>query len=91
MFALTNVGAGTHRPASLYRRRVAQRVQIAIDCHDPDRLATFWSLVLGYQLAPPPNGYKSWQEHADAQAEEPGESTAEPPSKPVLEAIGLIS
>ena len=29
---------------------MAQRVQVAIDCDDPDRLAGFWALVLGYEL-----------------------------------------
>ncbi len=58
----------------LYRRRVAQRFQIAIDCLYPDRLAAFWSRVLGYEVANPPAGYDSWAEHAREQAEEPGEA-----------------
>src|SRR4051812_48484106 len=58
---------------SSYRRCVAQRVQVAIDCEDPDHLAAFWARVLGYELAPPPTGYSSWAEHNRAQAEERGE------------------
>jgi catechol 2,3-dioxygenase-like lactoylglutathione lyase family enzyme len=52
---------------------MAQRVQVAIDCHDPDRLAAFWAAVLGYALMEPPDGYVSWAEHSRAHAEEPGE------------------
>lgn len=53
---------------------MAQRIQIAIDFGDPYDLAEFWTAVLGYQLMEPPDGYSSWQEHAAAQAEEPGEA-----------------
>jgi Glyoxalase-like domain len=54
---------------------MAQRVQIAIDCHDPDRLALFWSEVLGYRYGPPP-GFDSWRDYSATVAEEPGESWA---------------
>ena len=53
---------------------MALRIQVAIDCDDPDRLAAFWAAVLGYALMGPPDGYASWAEHARAQAEEPGEA-----------------
>jgi predicted enzyme related to lactoylglutathione lyase len=53
---------------------MAQRVQVAVDCHDPDRLAEFWAAVLGYALMNPPDGYASWAEHSRAQAEQPGEA-----------------
>ena len=53
---------------------MAQRVQIAIDCQDPGRLAAFWARVLGYELAKPPAGYDSWAEHSRKQADEPGEA-----------------
>ena len=53
---------------------MAQRVQIAIDCGDPFRLSEFWAAVLGYEVMTPPSGYTSWQEHASAQAAEPGEA-----------------
>ena len=53
---------------------MAQQVQIAIDCADPELLASFWSVVLGYQLAEPPDGHATWADHAKANAEEPGES-----------------
>jgi len=54
---------------------MAQRVQVAIDCVDPDRLACFWSEVLGYSYEPPP-GFRSWREYSESVAEEPGESWA---------------
>src|SRR5436190_15409751 len=53
---------------------MAQRVQIAIDCVDPYLLSQFWAAVLDYEVMDPPPGYTSWQEHARAQAEEPGEA-----------------
>jgi predicted enzyme related to lactoylglutathione lyase len=53
---------------------VAPRIQIAIDCKDPERLAAFWAAVLDYRIADPPPGYDSWAEHSRAQAEEPGEA-----------------
>ena len=52
---------------------MAQRIQVAIDCQDPERLAGFWASVLGYEVAPPPVGYASWAEHALDQAQQPGE------------------
>jgi hypothetical protein len=53
---------------------MAQRIQVAIDCDDPYRLAEFWARVLGYEMMEPPDGFASWAEHARAQAEEPGEA-----------------
>jgi hypothetical protein len=52
---------------------MAQRIQIAIDCHDSDHLAEFWAAVLGYELMKPPGGFVSWAEHSLAHAQEPGE------------------
>jgi catechol 2,3-dioxygenase-like lactoylglutathione lyase family enzyme len=37
--------------------------QITIDCADPDRMARFWALVLGYELQGPPDGFETWQEY----------------------------
>jgi hypothetical protein len=34
---------------------------VVIDCADPDRLAHFWALALGYVVAPPPDGFDSWR------------------------------
>ncbi len=41
---------------------MATRVQVVMDCSDPDRLAHFWAEALGYQLQPPPEGYGSWDD-----------------------------
>jgi catechol 2,3-dioxygenase-like lactoylglutathione lyase family enzyme len=39
------------------------RFQLVIDCADPDRLARFWADALGYELAPPPTGFSSWNDY----------------------------
>src|SRR5579862_6088283 len=39
---------------------MVRRLQVAVDCADPDRLAGFWVSVLGYVLDTPPAGYTSW-------------------------------
>jgi catechol 2,3-dioxygenase-like lactoylglutathione lyase family enzyme len=41
---------------------VVRRLQVAIDCADPERLVTFWATVLGYVIDAPPAGYASWQD-----------------------------
>ncbi|WP_037368997.1 VOC family protein [Amycolatopsis orientalis] len=41
---------------------MAKRVQIAIDCADPERLADFWATALGYAVEEPPAGASSWAE-----------------------------
>ena len=38
------------------------RFQLVIDCADPDRLARFWAAALGYQLAPVPDGFATWND-----------------------------
>jgi hypothetical protein len=38
------------------------RYQIVIDCADPERLARFWAAALGYELAPPPAGFRTWND-----------------------------
>ncbi|MEU1282606.1 VOC family protein [Streptomyces sp. NPDC005805] len=37
-----------------------KQVQITFDCADPERVARFWSEVLGYVVPPPPEGFDSW-------------------------------
>jgi catechol-2,3-dioxygenase len=39
------------------------RYQLVIDCADPDRLARFWADALGYELAPPPIGFTTWNDY----------------------------
>jgi hypothetical protein len=41
---------------------VPVRYQLVIDCADPDRLARFWTAALGYELAPPPAGFETWND-----------------------------
>lgn len=36
------------------------RVAITIDCHDPRRLAAFWSAALGYVPESAPEGHPTW-------------------------------
>ena len=42
---------------------MATRIQVTIDCADPDRLARFWAEALGYRLQEPPDGFASWQDY----------------------------
>ena len=37
---------------------------ITFDCHDAGRQAGFWKVALGYVDAPPPVGWKSWEDWA---------------------------
>jgi hypothetical protein len=46
---------------------MATPVQLTFDCTDPDRLATFWADILGYQVQPPPTGFASWEAVLTAQ------------------------
>ena len=39
------------------------RYQLLIDCADPDRQARFWAAALGYELAPPPAGFATWNDY----------------------------
>ncbi|MFN8192657.1 MAG: VOC family protein [Nocardioidaceae bacterium] len=36
--------------------------QLVIDCASPDRLATFWAEALHYVVAPPPEGFATWED-----------------------------
>lgn len=42
---------------------MAAKFQLVIDCADPGPLARFWAAALGYQLAPPPSGFRSWDDY----------------------------
>lgn len=43
------------------------RFQVTFDAADPAALAAFWAAALGYELAPPPGGFDSWDGYLDAQ------------------------
>jgi catechol 2,3-dioxygenase-like lactoylglutathione lyase family enzyme len=49
---------------------VVRRLQVAIDCADPERLARFWAAVLGYAVAAPPTGFASWQDFSGSAGSE---------------------
>jgi hypothetical protein len=42
---------------------VAVTFQLVIDCANADRLARFWAAALGYELAPPPAGFATWNDY----------------------------
>jgi hypothetical protein len=37
--------------------------QLVIDCHDPRLLSHFWAAALGYVIAPPPDGFGTWDDY----------------------------
>ena len=39
------------------------RYQLVIDCTDADRQARFWAAALGYELAPAPDGFATWNDY----------------------------
>jgi hypothetical protein len=39
------------------------RFQLVIDCTDADLLARFWAAALGYELAPSPAGFSTWNDY----------------------------
>jgi len=42
---------------------MAVSYQLTIDCASPDTLAHFWAEALHYEVAPPPNGFSSWEDY----------------------------
>src|SRR6266851_2106349 len=49
--------------ASTGERPMAVAFQLVIDCTDPEPLARFWAAALGYQIAPPPAGFATWDDY----------------------------
>ena len=43
--------------------RAGTAYQITVDCAEPDRMARFWALALGYELEGPPSSHGSWREY----------------------------
>lgn len=41
---------------------MAVSYQLVIDCSSPEQLARFWAEALHYVIAPPPNGFDSWDD-----------------------------
>ncbi|MCI4318925.1 MAG: VOC family protein [Thermoplasmata archaeon] len=42
---------------------MAAKFQVVIDCKDPARMCQFWTRALGYEIAPPPQGFESWDDY----------------------------
>ena len=40
------------------------KIQIVFDAAEPEKLAEFWELALGYVVEPPPEGFESWEDFA---------------------------
>lgn len=40
------------------------KIQITFDAAEPEKLAEFWELALGYVTEPPPEGFESWEDFA---------------------------
>ncbi len=40
------------------------KIQVVFDAAEPEKLAEFWGLVLGYVPEPPPEGFASWEDFA---------------------------
>ena len=40
------------------------KIQVVFDAAEPEKLAEFWGLALGYVPEPPPEGFASWEEFA---------------------------
>ncbi len=45
---------------------MSSSIQIVFACVDPARMTEFWSAALGYILQPPPDGFDTWDQFADA-------------------------
>jgi len=42
------------------------KIQVVFDAAEPEKLAEFWGLALGYVPEPPPEGFSSWAEFGTA-------------------------
>ena len=40
------------------------KIQVTFDAAEPEKLAEFWGLALGYVAEPPPEGFESWEDFA---------------------------
>ena len=40
------------------------KIQVTFDAAEPEKLAEFWGLALGYVVEPPPEGFASWEDFA---------------------------
>jgi hypothetical protein len=42
------------------------KIQVVFDAAEPEKLAEFWELALGYVVEPPPEDFDSWQDFASS-------------------------
>src|SRR6476619_5864245 len=47
-----------------------KQIQVTFDCAEPERVARFWCEVLGYDVRPPPEGHKTWEDFDRSQPPE---------------------
>ncbi|MET8028895.1 VOC family protein [Streptomyces avermitilis] len=40
---------------------ISPKLQLTIDCAEPERLAAFWAAALGYEVEPPPAPFSTWR------------------------------
>jgi hypothetical protein len=48
--------------APRWRLIVYTKIQVVFDAADPEKLAGFWALALGYIPEPPPEGFATWED-----------------------------
>jgi len=42
------------------------KIQVVVDATEPEKLAEFWELALGYVVEPPPEDFDSWEDFASS-------------------------
>ncbi|MGH3165174.1 MAG: VOC family protein [Trebonia sp.] len=52
---------------------VYTKIQVVFDAAEPEKLAEFWGLALGYVPEPPPPGFATWEEFARSREIDPSE------------------
>ena len=69
------------------------RWSLTFDCHDAEVMARFWTVALGYQDSPPPEGWDTWEawlEHFGVPEEEWGDGASLQDPHGVLPKISFL-
>ena len=69
------------------------RWTLTFDCADPEAMARFWTVALGYQDTPPPEGWDTWEawlEHFGVPEEEWGDGASLEDPQGVLPTISFL-
>ena len=69
------------------------RWSLTFDCHDAGLMARFWTIALGYQESPPPQGWDTWQawlQHFDVPEEEWGDGASLQDPQGVLPKVSFL-